>query len=344
MKKTDKIFVAGSSGMVGSAIVRKLLSMGYSNILGSFNSRKPRDELFACNHCERSTAKEFAHIKIDLTQQLAVNNFFLNEKPEFVFLAAARVGGINANNKYPAEFIYENLTIQSNIIHSAYQSNVSKLLFLGSSCIYPKMAGQPIKEESLLEGKLEPTNEPYAIAKIAGIKMCESYNRQYGTRFIAVMPTNLYGPNDNFDLNSSHVLPALIRKFHEAKIGGKKQAFVWGTGAARREFLHVNDMADACTFIMNLDDSIVSDYFLDYPKPCFLNIGAGADCTIRELSELVADIVDFNGEIEFDNSKPDGTPQKLLDVSKLTELGWHPSIKLENGIKQFNHSMFINSV
>jgi len=310
MNKNSLIYVAGHKGLVGSAIVRKLQSEGYSN-------------LFVRSHKE-----------LDLMRQAEVEAFFKTEKPEYVFLAAAKVGGILANNTYPAEFIYQNLLVESNVIHSAYEAGARKLLFLGSSCIYPRDCPQPMKEEYLLSGKLEPTNEPYAIAKIAGIKMCESYNRQYGTRFISVMPTNLYGPGDNFDLETSHVLPALIRKFHEAKASDKsrvtsdkwtsdeKGVTLWGTGTPRREFLHVDDFADACVFLMN-----------HYEGSEIINIGVGKDISISELAELIKEIVGFKGAIRYDRSKPDGTPRKLLDVNKLKALGWQARIPLREGIE-----------
>lgn len=334
MNKSEKIFVAGAAGMVGSAIVRKLLAAGYTNLLGSYHSQIPGAATFLSGHTDAGMPSGLKLIQIDLTAQSDVNRFFNDEKPAYVFLAAARVGGIQANNTYPASFIYGNLTIQGNVIHAAYQAGVDRLLFLGSSCIYPKMAPQPMQEEHLLTGLLEPTNAPYAIAKIAGIKMCESYNRQYGTRFMAVMPTNLYGPNDNFDLQNSHVLPALIRKFHEAKMLGKSEVAIWGTGAPRREFLHVDDMADACIFVMNLDDQAAAEHLLSYPKPCFANVGSGLDHTIGDLAEIVRDVVGFTGELVFDTSKPNGTPQKLLDVSRLANLGWRSSIALTEGIHQ----------
>ena len=339
MKKTSKIYVAGHRGLVGSAILRKLEAGGYKNIITR------------------------THAELDLLRQDRVEAFLTEEKPEYVFLAAARVGGIWGNNIYPAQFIYENLAIQSNIIHASYQSEVKKLLFLGSSCIYPKHCPQPIKEEYLLSNYLEPTNEPYAIAKIAGIKMCQSYNRQYGTCYISVMPNNLYGPNDNFDLEASHVLPALIRKFHLAKLAaaGEWQAIIkdetvfgpipddikksigidtstnqpferstnqasviiWGTGAPRREFLYVDDLADACVFLMN-----------HYDESEIINIGWGRDRTILDLAEMVSDVVGFKGDIKWDATRPDGTPQKLLDVSRLANLGWQPKITLEDGIRE----------
>ncbi|PIV47019.1 GDP-fucose synthetase [bacterium (Candidatus Gribaldobacteria) CG02_land_8_20_14_3_00_41_15] len=298
MEKNSKIYVAGHLGLVGSAITRKLKSLGYTNLI-----LKTKDEL-------------------NLMDQSAVAGFFASVKPEFVFLAAAKVGGILANNAYPAQFIYENLQIQNNIIHNSYLNSIKKLLFLGSSCIYPKLCPQPMKEEYLLTGLLEPTNEPYAIAKIAGIKMCQSYNRQYGTNFIAVMPTNLYGPNDNFHSDDSHVLPALIKKFHEAKISNSLTVSVWGTGSAKREFLHVDDLAEALLFLMN-----------NYNDPQTINVGTGEDLSIKELAETIKKITGFEGEIIWDKTKPDGTPRKLLDVNCLHKLGWRHKIKLEEGIK-----------
>jgi GDP-L-fucose synthase len=335
MEKTSKIYIAGHRGLVGSAIVRKLVAEGYTNILYR------------------------THDELDLTDQIQVAAFFQEEQPEYVFLAAAKVGGIWANNSFPAEFIYQNLMIQTNIIHHGFLNGVKKLLFLGSSCIYPKESPQPMKEEHLLSGYLEPTNEPYAIAKIAGIEMCQSYNRQYGTRFISVMPTNLYGPNDNFDLESSHVLPALLRKFHLAKLAAQKDwegikadelcygpipediknslgmlstkkrsstlshptVSLWGTGAPKREFLHVDDLADACLYLMKT-----------YDGNDILNIGVSEDLTIKELAEMVAHVIGYGKGFEFDPSKPDGTPRKLLDVSKLNNLGWKAKISLEQGI------------
>jgi GDP-L-fucose synthase len=334
MNKNSKILVVGASGMVGSAIIRRLLSLGYTNMLGTYHSRMPDSTIFIEDDNPAAKSKELKLVQLDLTVQATVNSFFSEERPDYVFLAAARVGGIHANNTYPAQFIYENLAIQCNTIHAAYQAGVDRLLFLGSSCIYPKRAPQPMKEEHLLTGILEPTNEPYAIAKIAGIKMCEAYNRQYGTRYMAVMPTNLYGPNDNFDLENAHVLPALIRKFHEAKIAGKKEVVVWGTGTPKREFLHVDDMADACVFVMNLDEKTAADYFFSYPNPCFVNVGAGIDCTIKEIANTVQKVTGFKGKILLDTSKPDGTPRKLLDVSKLGFLGWNSKIGLEDGIQK----------
>lgn len=298
MEKGSKIYVAGHRGLVGSAIVRKLEKEGYTNLL-----LKTRDEL-------------------DLLSQQVVNEFFAKEKPDYVFLAAAKVGGILANKSRKADFIYENLQIQNNIIGSAWKSNVKKLLFLGSSCIYPKMCPQPIKEEYLMTGPLEETNDAYATAKIAGIKMCQSFNEQYGTKFISVMPTNLYGPGDNFDLESSHVLPAMIRKFHEAKASGAKEVVLWGTGSPKREFLHVDDLADAVVFLMN-----------NYSESEIVNIGTGEDLSIKELAETVRAAVGFEGGIIWDTEKPDGTPRKWLDVNRLYELGWKHSIPLESGIR-----------
>lgn len=308
MPKNAKIYIAGHTGLVGSALVRKLKSEGYTNLL-------------------YRTIEE-----LDLTRQADVEAFFAAEKPEYVFLAAAKVGGIHANNTYPADFIYINLAIQNNIIHSSYSNKVKRLLFLGSSCIYPKNCPQPMKEEHLLTGLLEPTNEPYALAKIAGIKMCESFNRQNGTQFIAVMPTNLYGPNDNFDLQTSHVMPALIRKFHEAKISNQTEAVVWGSGKPRREFLYVDDMAAGCVFVMNLPDEVAESQLLNYPQPCFVNLGTGEDITIGDLAALIAKVTGFNGKLVFDSSKPDGTQRKLLDVTRMNVLGWAPKVSLEVGI------------
>lgn len=299
MRGDSRIYVAGHQGLVGSAIARRLKKEGYENII-----TRTRGEL-------------------DLTRQEKVEDFFAEEKPEFVFLAAAKVGGILANNTYRADFIYANLVIETNIIHASYLNGVEKLLFLGSSCIYPKLCPQPMREEYLLSGFLEPTNEPYAIAKIAGIKMCESYNRQYGTKYICVMPTNLYGPKDNFDLETSHVLPALIRKFHEAKARGDRQVAVWGTGRPKREFLHVDDLADASLFLMN-----------NYDGDEIVNVGVGQDIAIGELAERVARVVGFEGRITYDPAQPDGTPRKLLDVSKLNALGWKANIPLDEGIAQ----------
>lgn len=297
MQKTDKIYVAGHRGMVGSSIVRKLQKEGYLNII-------------------TRTSKE-----LDLRNQAAVADFFEKEKPDYVVLAAAKVGGIHANNTFRADFIYDNLMIECNIIHQSYEHKVKKLLFLGSSCIYPKLAPQPLKENALLTGVLEYTNEPYAIAKIAGIKLCENYRLQYGCNFISAMPTNLYGPNDNYDLNNSHVLPALIRKIHTAKKEGKSFVEVWGTGTPKREFLHVDDLADACYYLL-----------LNYNGIELVNVGCGEDLSIKELAELVKEVVGFQGELRFDSSKPDGTPRKLMDVSKLLEIGWRANIDLREGI------------
>lgn len=299
VNKTDKIYIAGHRGMVGSAIVRKLQKEGFTNLL------------------VRTSAE------LDLRNQQAVQDFFKAEKPDHVFVAAAKVGGILANNTYRAEFIYENIMIQSNVIHAAYLNNVSKLMFLGSSCIYPKMAPQPLKEDYLLTGELEPTNEPYAIAKIAGIKMCDAYRSQYGCNFISVMPTNLYGPNDNYSLTSSHVLPALIRKFHEAKLKNEPSVIMWGTGMPRREFLHADDLADACYYLMQ-----------NYNDAGFVNIGTGEDITIKDLALMVKDVVGYTGNIEHDLSKPDGTPRKLMNVQKLHDLGWKAQIDLREGIEK----------
>lgn len=299
MKQDSKIYVAGHRGLVGSAIVRKLRSEGYTNIISR------------------------THSELDLTRQEEVEEFFSQERPHYVFLAAAKVGGILANKTYAADFIYSNLAIQTNIIHASYLFGVKKLLFLGSSCIYPRNCPQPMKEEYLLSGYLEPTNEPYAIAKIAGIEMCQSYNRQHGTCYISVMPTNLYGPGDNFDLETSHVLPALVRKFHEAKTRGHKEVLLWGTGSARREFLHVDDLADASVYLMN-----------NYGETDIVNVGIGKDLTIWELAELISRIVGFEGRLTYDPTKPDGMPQKLLDVSKLRRLGWQAKISLEAGIAE----------
>lgn len=297
MQKNDRIFVAGSRGLVGSAIVRALRSKGYEKVLTP------------------------SRTELDLTNQAAVNDFFSTHRPTHVFLAAAKVGGIHANNTWPADFIQSNLVIQNHVIDAALQHKVQKLLFLGSSCIYPKMAPQPIKEEYLLTGPLEPTNEWYAIAKIAGIKMCQAYRRQYGMDAISLMPTNLYGPGDNFDLETSHVLPAMMRKFHEAKLSGAKAVSIWGTGKPRREFLHVDDLADASIYLME-----------SYDDENIVNVGCGEDISIGGLAALIAEVIGFSGEIAYDTSKPDGTPRKLLDVSRLNSLGWQPSISLEKGV------------
>ncbi|KKI93265.1 GDP-L-fucose synthase [Bacillus sp. SA1-12] len=308
MKKDSKIYVAGHRGLVGSAIVRRLENEGYTNLV-------------------YKTSKE-----LDLRDKGQVDQFFETEKPDYVFLAAAKVGGIVANNEYPADFIRDNLLIQTNIIDAAYRNSVEKLLFLGSTCIYPKLAQQPLKEEYLLTGELEPTNEPYAIAKIAGIKMCESYNRQYGTKYISVMPTNLYGPNDNFDLHTSHVLPALIRKFHEAKESNAPFVEVWGTGSPKREFLYSDDLADACVYLIN-----------HYEGNEIVNIGVGEDISIKELAQKVKAVVGYKGEIQFDTSKPDGTPRKLVDVTKLNSLGWKANTTLEDGLEKA-YQWFLDNV
>jgi len=309
MNINDKVYVAGHRGMVGSAIVRKLQAEGFINIV-------------------YRTSKE-----LDLRNQKAVSDFFETEKPAYVFLAAAKVGGIQANNIYRAEFLYENLQIQNNIIHSSYQNNVAKLLFLGSSCIYPKLAPQPLKEDYLLTGLLEQTNEPYAIAKIAGIKMCESYRRQYGCNYISAMPTNLYGPNDNYDLNNSHVLPALLRKFHTAKVNNQSTVEVWGTGSPLREFLHVNDLAEACFYLMQ-----------NYNDEQLVNVGSGTEISIKDLAILVKKVVGFEGELRFDSTKPDGTPRKLMDVNKLKQLGWSYKINLEDGVRMVYDDVVKNNL
>lgn len=306
MQPNDKIYIAGHRGMVGSAIVRRLQKAGFSNFV-----TRTSDTL-------------------DLRDQAAVAAFFQEEKPDYVFLAAAKVGGIVANNTYRAEFLYDNLMIQNNVIHHAHLNGVKKLMFLGSSCIYPKLAPQPLKEEYLLTGLLEPTNEPYAIAKIAGIKLCDAYRSQYGSQFISVMPTNLYGPNDNYDLQNSHVLPALLRKFHDAKENGQEEVVIWGTGSPLREFLHADDMADACFFLMQ-----------GYNEPGPINIGVGEDLSIADLARLVQKIVGYEGKLVFDNTKPDGTPRKLMDVSRLHSLGWKASISLEQGIRQVYEDKFL---
>jgi GDP-L-fucose synthase len=299
MKKEDRIYIAGHSGMVGSAIFRRIKQEGYYNFILADSD------------------------EVDLREQHEVREFFKTEEPQYVFLAAAKVGGIHANNTYRADFIYDNLLIQSNIIHEAFNVGVKKLLFLGSSCIYPKHAKQPIQEESLLSGPLEFTNEPYAIAKIAGVKMCQAYHQQYGCNFISLMPTNLYGPNDNYDRLNAHVLPALIGKFHEAKLKGHKSVEIWGTGKPRREFLHVDDLAEACVLLMN-----------SYDSPEIINVGTGVDITIKELALLIKQCVGFEGELVFNADYPDGTPRKILDTTKITNLGWTPKIKLTDGVKE----------
>jgi len=298
MEKNSSFYIAGHRGMVGSSIARRLESLGYTNSI-------------------KRTSKE-----LDLRDQKAVSSFFQENKPDYVFLAAAKVGGIHANNTFRAEFLYDNLIIEANVIDSAYRAGVKKLMFLGSSCIYPKLAEQPLKEEYLLSGYLEPTNEPYAIAKIAGIKLCETYRDQYSADFISAMPTNLYGPGDNYDLNNSHVLPAMIRKFHEAKVEGKEAVHLWGDGSPRREFLHTNDLAEALVFLME-----------NYSESMFVNVGYGSDVTIKELASLVKSIVGFEGEMIWDSSKPNGTPRKLMDSSRLLDMGWSPKIDLESGIR-----------
>ncbi|MDE4912595.1 GDP-L-fucose synthase [Methylobacterium sp. 092160098-2] len=302
------IFVAGHRGMVGSAIVRRLRELGHKRILTA----------------DRQS--------LDLLDQAAVRRFFADNRIDQVYLAAAKVGGIHANNTYPAEFIHENLLIQSNLIDAAHTHDVDRLLFLGSSCIYPKLAPQPMREDALLTGLLEPTNEPYAIAKIAGIKMCESYNRQYGRRYRSVMPTNLYGPNDNFHPENAHVLPALMRRLHEAKVEGRPSVTVWGTGRAMREFLHVDDMARASVFVMEMDDGVYAAN--TRPDLSHINVGTGEDCTIRELAEALAQVIGYAGQLDFDATKPDGTPRKLMDVSRLRAMGWRPEIGLEDGLRQ----------
>jgi GDP-L-fucose synthase len=309
MQKSDKIFVAGHRGLVGSAIIRRLESEGFDNL-----PKRDRSEL-------------------DLADEEAVQHFFAQEKPSVVIFAAARVGGIKANNDFPVEFLLDNLRIQNNVIHAAHQAGVRKLLFLGSSCIYPKFAPQPIPETALLSGPLEPTNEAYAIAKIAGIKLCQAYSREYGANFISAMPTNLYGPNDNFDLETSHVLAALLRKAHEAKMRKVREVIVWGSGKPRREFLHVDDVASACLFLLE-----------KYDSPEIINVGCGKDISIRELAELICDVVGFDGELAWDTTKPDGTPRKLLDITKLHDLGWQPTIPLRDGIAQTYHWFLANCV
>lgn len=307
MNPSSKIYIAGHTGLVGSAILRMFQSQGYNNLILR------------------------THQELDLEIQKDVNEFFDRERPEYVFLAAAKVGGIYANNTFLADFIYNNLIIQVNVIHAAYKFGVKKLLFLGSSCIYPRLAPQPMKEEYLLTGPLEPTNEPYAVAKIAGIKMCQAYNRQYGTNFVSVMPTNLYGPNDNYDLMDSHVLPALIRRFHEAKIQELPFVEVWGTGTPRREFMYSLDMAEACIFLME-----------NYNSGEIINIGTGEDITIRELAALISEVIGYRGEIRWDNTKPDGTPQKLLDVSRLHSMGWKHKTSLKDGLR-LTYQAFLKS-
>jgi GDP-L-fucose synthase len=308
MDKKPKIYVAGHRGMVGSAIVRKLRADGSNNIVVR------------------------THAELDLTNQGAVNRFFENERPDQVYLAAAKVGGIHANNTYPAEFIYQNLMMEANLINAAWKTGVQKLLFLGSSCIYPKLVTQPMSEDALLTGKLESTNEPYAIAKIAGIKLCESYNRQYGVDYRSVMPTNLYGPGDNYHPENSHVIPALIRRFHEAKVLNKPDVIIWGTGTPRREFLYVDDMATASVYVMNLDKTVYEKY--TSPMLSHINVGYGDDLTIADLAYAVREAVGYSGEIKFDTNKPDGTPRKLMDSERLNSLGWKPQVDLKSGLKK----------
>lgn len=307
MNRDARVFVAGHRGMVGSAIVRRLQALGYKNIL-----TRGREDL-------------------DLIDQAAVNAFFAENQIDQVYMASAKVGGIHANNTYPAEFIYQNLMVQANIIHAAHCNDVQKLLFLGSSCIYPKFAAQPMKEEALVTGVLEPTNEPYAVAKIAGIKLCESYNRQYGRDYRSVMPTNLYGPNDNFHPENSHVVPALLKRFHEATLRGDDEVVIWGSGKPLREFLHVDDMAAASVHVMELDDATYQAH--TQPMLSHINVGTGVDCSIRELAETIARVTEYQGRLIFDSSKPDGTPRKLMDVSRLKALGWQASISLEDGLR-----------
>ncbi len=313
MNPNDKIYIAGHRGLVGSALMRTLRDKGYANFLTR------------------------THAELDLTNQAAVEAFYAAEKPDYVFLAAARVGGIHANNTYPAEFIRDNLAIQTNIIHAAYKNNVKRLLFLGSSCIYPKLAPQPMKEEHLLTSELEPTNRPYALAKIAGIEMCWAYNRQYKTQYLAVMPTNLYGPGDNYHPENSHVIPALIRRFHEAKLADAPSVTVWGSGTPRREFMYSEDMADACVYLMNLPDAqfapLLGQDRNDGLAP-LMNIGVGEDLTIRELAETVKDVVGYQGRVEFDSSKPDGTPRKLMDVARLNAMGWRAPTPFKAGLAE----------
>ena len=308
MNKTPKIYVAGHRGMVGSAIVRTLQADGFNNIVVR------------------------THAELDLTNQEAVDAFFKEERPDQIYLAAAKVGGIHANNTYPAEFIYQNLMMEANVIHAAWKHDVQKLLFLGSSCIYPKLVEQPMREDALLTATLEPTNEPYAIAKIAGIKLCESYNRQYGVDYRSVMPTNLYGPGDNYHPENSHVIPALIRRFHEAKVSNKPDVIIWGTGTPRREFLYVDDMAAASVHVMNLGKDVYDQY--TSPMQSHINVGYGDDVTIADLAQAVVEAVGYSGKIKFDTSKPDGTPRKLMDSARLNSLGWKPKVDLKDGLKK----------
>lgn len=308
MDLNAKIYIAGHLGLVGSAIVRELEIKGYTNLLLR------------------------SHKELDLTNQMEVNNFFQDEKPDYVILAAAIVGGIHANNTYPADFIYQNMMIEANVIHSAYKSNIKRLLFLGSTCIYPKVAKQPIQEDSLLSNVLEPTNEPYAIAKIAGIKLCESYNRQYGTDFRSVMPTNIYGINDKFHSENSHVIPALMSRFHKAKINNDSEVIVWGTGKAMREFLYVDDMAQASLFVLSLDKKTYQENTKTMLS--HINVGTGKDTTIRDMAEIMKDVISFKGKLSFDTSKPDGVPRKLTDISRLSNMGWHSKINLREGLEK----------
>lgn len=334
MNKNARILIAGAAGMVGSAIVRRLLVLGYTDLIGTYHSHRPAPETFQHPNGGVQNPAAVHLVEANLKDQAAVKRLFQEERPRYVFIAAAKVGGIHANDTYPAQFIYDNLAIQGNLIHAAHTFGVDRLLFLGSSCIYPKLAPQPMQEEHLLTGLLDPTNEPYAIAKIAGIKMCEAFNREYGTRFMAVMPTNLYGTHDNFDLETSHVLPAMIRRFHEAKTAGKEEVVIWGSGLPRREFLHVDDMADACVFVMRLDGQTAVEHFFSYPKPCFVNVGSGVDHSIRELAGMVQEAVGFSGALRFDPAKPDGTPQKLLDVTRMEKLGWQSKMDFLEGIQK----------
>ncbi len=308
MDLNEKIYIAGHLGLVGSAIVRELEIKGYTNLLLR------------------------SHKELDLTNQMEVNNFFQDEKPDYVILAAAIVGGIHANNTYPADFIYQNMMIEANVIHSAYKSNIKRLLFLGSTCIYPKEAMQPIQEDSLLSNVLEPTNEPYAIAKIAGIKLCESYNRQYGTDFRSVMPTNIYGINDKFHSENSHVIPALMSRFHKAKINNDSEVIVWGTGKAMREFLYVDDMAEASLFVLSLDKKTYQENTKTMLS--HINVGTGKDTTIRDMAEIMKDVISFKGKLSFDTSRPDGVPRKLTDISRLSNMGWHSKINLREGLEK----------
>jgi len=317
MKPNDKIYIAGHRGLAGSAIVRRLEAQGFANLVTR-------------NHKE-----------LELTNQAAVQDFFSEEKPDYVILAAAKVGGIYANNSYPADFIYQNMMIEANVIHAAYQQSVKRLLFMGSTCIYPKLAKQPMKESALLTGVLEPTNEPYAIAKIAGIKLCESYNRQYGTDFRSVMPTSLYGINDNFHPENSHVIPALMRRFHDAKINNDAEVVIWGTGNAMREFLHVDDMAEASLFVLELDEKTYQDN--TQPMLSHINIGSGTDVTIRELAETIKKVVGFKGGMAFDATKSDGAPRKLIGVSRLSNMGWNYNIDLECGLKK-TYEWYVNQI